>query len=106
MVAISWRIVSTAFFIRSSASLTCFGSILDLHGHPGADGLAPEGAGQVPGHGHVEHDDREPVLHPHRERGLVHDAEPPVDRLAIAENLETGGRGISPRILGEDPVHL
>src|SRR5690242_20514465 len=92
-VATSWRIVSTAFFMRSSELLT-LGSILDLHEDAGTHGFAAQRAGEIPGHGDVEHDDRKPVVHAHGEGGHVHDLEPAVDGFGIAQGIVSDGGGI------------
>src|SRR5262245_9484375 len=85
MVATSWRMVSRAFFMRSSASFMTFGSILDLHGDARADRFAPQRANQVPRHRHVEDDERKPVVHAHGERGHVHHVEPSRNGVHVTE---------------------
>src|SRR5579872_1391711 len=106
MAANSPRVASTAFFMRSSMSLYSWGNTAAGPPHERADRLAPDDAFDVPLAHQLEHDDREPVVHAQRQRGVVEHFQTELQHLEIIERIEAHRSRILLRIGVVDAVHL
>src|SRR5579872_1095822 len=103
IAAKSPRVASTHFCILFSASFKSAMKLSPCHPEPleglnriqrtdftdeRADGFAPHDAANVAGSGHVEHDDRQIVVHAQRQRRVVHHFQAALQHLEIRELLE------------------